>query len=417
MSFRRVIPLFKLFTNTENYNRRVLCHTIPFSSPQKHFIKFRYYSNTRDLPDRVEFLLSKIGKESDISQTSTTTEKATTEIKEIIGSTYGVNYRLKWMEPPRSVLVVKKPFTKSTDKALLEIVNWLHESYPNINIIVEPEVAKKFENELPYVFISQGHGDEYTRIVDFVITIGGDGTILHVSSLFNQCVPPVISFSMGTLGFLLPFHLQHYKSALEDIIKGNVSLLLRMRLSCSMWNTEGKRITKDDIEIGNLQSMNEVNLHRGRYPHLTAIECFVDGQFLTDAVADGLIIATPTGSTAYSLSAVAQGGPIIHPSVQSLIVTPICPRSLSFRPILLPPDVKIQLMIGEESRAPVEVTIDGRIICMLKKGEWLEVQMSPYPIPCVNRIDEGVDWVKDINDLLKWNQNFVNKQLLTHGFV
>lgn len=64
MSFRRVIPLFKLFTNTENYNRRVLCHTIPFSSPQKHFIKFRYYSNTRDLPDRVEFLLSKIGKES-----------------------------------------------------------------------------------------------------------------------------------------------------------------------------------------------------------------------------------------------------------------------------------------------------------------------------------------------------------------
>uniref|UniRef100_U9TH68 ATP-NAD kinase n=1 Tax=Rhizophagus irregularis (strain DAOM 181602 / DAOM 197198 / MUCL 43194) TaxID=747089 RepID=U9TH68_RHIID len=312
------------------------------------------------------------------------------------------------------VLVVKKPFTKSTDKALLEIVNWLHESYPNINIIVEPEVAKKFENELPYVFISQGHGDEYTRIVDFVITIGGDGTILHVSSLFNQCVPPVISFSMGTLGFLLPFHLQHYKSALEDIIKGNVSLLLRMRLSCSMWNTEGKRITKDDIEIGNLQSMNEVNLHRGRYPHLTAIECFVDGQFLTDAVADGLIIATPTGSTAYSLSA---GGPIIHPSVQSLIVTPICPRSLSFRPILLPPDVKIQLMIGEESRAPVEVTIDGRIICMLKKGEWLEVQMSPYPIPCVNRIDEGVDWVKDINDLLKWNQNFVNKQLLTHGFV
>ncbi|GBC01987.1 hypothetical protein RclHR1_04400010 [Rhizophagus clarus] len=415
MSFRRAIPLFKLFTNTANYNRRVLCHTIPFSNSQKHFINFRYYSNTKELPDKVELLLSKIGKKSDIPQMSTTTERASTEIKEIFGSTYGVNYQLRWTEPPRSVLIVKKPFTESTDKALLEIANWLHESHPNINVIVEPEVAKKFENELPYVYvIPQECEDEYSRIVDFVVTIGGDGTILHVSSLFNRCVPPVISFSMGTLGFLLPFHVQHYKSALEDVIKGSVSLLLRMRLSCSMWNTEGKRISNDGIEIGDLQSMNEVNLHRGRYPHLTAIECFVDGQFLTDAVADGLIIGTPTGSTAYSLSA---GGPIIHPSVQSLIITPICPRSLSFRPVLLPPNVKIQLRIGEESRAPTEVTVDGRVICMLDKGEWLEVQMSPYPIPCVNRIDEGVDWVKDINDLLKWNQNFVNKQLLIHGFV
>ncbi|RIA80936.1 ATP-NAD kinase-like domain-containing protein [Glomus cerebriforme] len=406
MSFRRAISLFNLFTNVTNYNRRVL----PCS--QRNFIKFRYYSNATELPNKVELLLSKIEK-IDAPQTSIATEGVTTEIKQVIGSLYGVNYRLKWMEPPRSVLVVKKPLTESTDKAFVDIVSWLHEYHPNMNILVEPEVAKEFEKELPYMYvISKERKDEYARIVDFVITLGGDGTILHVSSLFNQCVPPVISFSMGTLGFLLPFHIHHYKSALEDVIKGNVSLLLRMRLACSMWTTEGERFTKNGIEIGDLQAMNEVNLHRGRYPHLNAIECFVDGQFLTDAVADGLIVATPTGSTAYSLSA---GGPIIHPSVQSLIVTPICPRSLSFRPVLLPPGVKIQLRIGEESRAPTEVTVDGREICMLDKGEWLEVQMSPYPIPCVNRVDEGVDWVKDINDLLKWNQNFVNKQFLIHG--
>ncbi|CAG8790485.1 32865_t:CDS:2, partial [Racocetra persica] len=298
-------------------------------------------------------------------------------------------------------------------------VSWLHDKYPQLNIIIEQETVKEFQNKLPFVYmIPEGRKDEYTRVVDFVVTLGGDGTILHVSSQFDHSVPPIISFSMGTLGFLLPFHIRQYESALESLIKGDVSLLLRMRLTCSMWNAERKRIVRNDKEIGNLQAMNEVNLHRGRFPHLTAINCFVDEQFLTNAVADGLITATPTGSTAYSLSAgtysVASSGPIIHPSVQSILLTPICPRSLSFRPISLPPTAKIKMKISEESRAPLEVTVDGRVICMLDKGDCLEAKMSPYPIPCVNRAGEGVDWVRDINELLKWNQNFVNKQLLTH---
>lgn len=95
--------------------------------------------------------------------------------------------------------------------------------------------------------------------------------------------------------------------------------------------------------VGDRQVMNELTLHRGRSPHLTSIECFVDGQYLTDAIADGLIISTPTGSTAYSLSA---GGPIVHPSVDTLVVTPICPRSLSFRTVLLPTSSRIQLKVS-----------------------------------------------------------------------
>jgi len=200
---------------------------------------------------------------------------------------------------------------------------------------------------LPFVYvIPPGRKDEYTRAVDFVVTLGGDGTILHVSSLFNHCVPPIISFSMGTLGFLLPFHIKDYQTALNDVIRGDVSLLLRMRLACSVWAKNGTRIKRTSgLEIGDMQAMNEVNLHRGRYPHLTNIECFVDGQYLTNAVADGLIVATPTGSTAYSLSA---GGPIIHPSVQNILLTPICPRSLSFRTIILPPTSKIQMRVSNE---------------------------------------------------------------------
>ncbi|CAG8500892.1 11454_t:CDS:10 [Scutellospora calospora] len=368
------------------------------------------HSTTTNLPNKVQFLLEQVGSERQSDETDL--ESAITEIQQISGSAYGGNYKLRWIQQPRSVFVVKKSLSEATEQAFVELINWLHDKYPQINIIIEQEIAKEFQNRLPFVYmIPEGQKDEYTRVVDFVVTLGGDGTILHVSSHFDYSVPPIISFSMGTLGFLLPFHIRQYQSALESLIKGDVSLLLRMRLACSMWNAERKKIVWKDKEIGHLQAMNEVNLHRGRFPHLTAINCFVDEQFLTNAVADGLIAATPTGSTAYSLSA---GGPIIHPCVQSILLTPICPRSLSFRPISLPPAAKIKMKISEESRAPLEVAVDGRVICMLDKGDFLEVEMSPYPIPCVNRVGEGVDWVKDINELLKWNQNFVNKQLLTH---
>ncbi|CAG8636157.1 10603_t:CDS:10, partial [Paraglomus occultum] len=332
-----------------------------------------------------------------------------------VGCTYGGNYKINWVSPPKTILIVRKQFSRTTHSALVEIATWLYENFPYVNIVVEKEVVEESENELPFVKVAPPGSHqkaEYTRIVDFVISLGGDGTMLHVSSLFDSAVPPVVSFSMGTLGFLMPFQFHQYKTMLEEMMQGEVSLALRMRLLCSLWDKDGKRLQRNGKNIPDFQVMNEVNLHRGRYPHLTAINCFVNGQFWTDAVADGLIVATPTGSTAYSLSA---GGPIIHPSVQSLLLTPICPRSLSFRPVILPPNAVIQLRIGDSSRSSTEMTVDGREVYNLTKGEYLEVQMSPYPVPTVSRTNTGIDWLKDVNDLLKWNQSFGNKQLLTHG--
>lgn len=236
-----------------------------------------------------------------------------------------------------------------------------------------------------HLYVSIDQKGEYTRVIDFAITLGGDGTMLHVSSLFPKAAPPVLSFSLGTLGFLMPFgkysidylttrpiltsdgkiDIQTFRSVLAKVIDNDedLSLLLRMRLFCSLHLPNGQRLVRDGNEIcksrlmitnasiiiltveitGDRQVMNELTLHRGRSPHLTSIECFVDGQYLTDAIADGLIISTPTGSTAYSLSA---GGPIVHPSVDTLVVTPICPRSLSFRTVLLPTSSRIQLKVS-----------------------------------------------------------------------
>lgn len=135
------------------------------------------------------------------------------------------------------------------------------------------------------------------------------------------------------------------------MIGGKVGFMMRMRLFCSLHQPSGKRIEIDGLEVSDRQAMNEVTLHRGRSAHLTTIDCFVDEQYLTECVADGLIVSTPTGSTAYSLSA---GGPIVHPSVQSLVLTPICPRSLSFRTVLLPPSSNIELKVETNCKKSIE---------------------------------------------------------------
>lgn len=196
--------------------------------------------------------------------------------------------------------------------------------------------------------------------------------------------------------------------------------------------------------------MNEVSLHRGPSPHLNTIDVFVDGQHLTEAVCDGLIVSTPTGSTAYSLSA---GGPIVHPSLSAIVLTPICPRSLSFRPLVFPSSSSITLrvrnstqpvpfsffgltqifQVGDRSRSPSGVSMDGQSSRILKPGESVRVHASRYPIPCINRSSisdetqgrksEGVgpgkedDWVRDINNLLQYNATFRSKALLRHSRV
>ena len=165
--------------------------------------------------------------------------------------------------------------------------------------------------------------------------------------------------------------------------------------------------------------MNEVIIHRGKNPHLAVVEVFVGGRFLTEAVADGMIVSTPTGSTAYSLSS---GGSIVHPLVPSLLLTPICPRSLSFRPLVLPATAPISLRLSAKNRGrEVQVSIDGsgQIHTV---GAGTEVRVSGEEIvkddgiwrggiPCVMRRAkggaEGDDgWVGGLNGLLKFNYPF-----------
>jgi NADH kinase len=272
------------------------------------------------------------------------------------------------------------------------------------------------------------HTNPYHQKTDILVTLGGDGTILHAASLFStsRAVPPVLSFAMGTLGFLGEFKWSEYKTAYASLRNScahehseqcNIRVLRRNRLQAGVYGVNGERIGGEWGEyegIEDAHAMNELSLHRGRDPHLAILEIFIGPHFLTEAVADGIIVSTPTGSTAYSLSS---GGSILHPSVPSLLLTPICPRSLSFRPLVLPEDAKITLRLSEKNRGrEVEVSVDGRRWGGLGPGQevrvWLETlgdDTGEGGIPCVKRLERlGAEdgWVGGLNGLLKFNYPF-----------
>lgn len=379
---------------------------------------------------------------------------------------------LKWPEPPRNLLLLKKKHAPIVDEAFTELVKHVRQWYPTVSIILESDVAEETHEHLQgpvFPLPAKGSGgDQLAAKVDMTVTLGGDGTILHAASMFSNTptVPPILSFSMGTLGFLGEWKFDEYKRAFRDVyvsgagsgyddsphsqkaaaqcspsnsdnaqgsqpsgwstIRGkfmghgrNARVLLRNRLKVKVdvpkgTNGSGTKETKTGFKHF---AMNEVIIHRGSDPHLAILDVFVGGRFLTEAVADGMIISTPTGSTAYSLSS---GGSIVHPLVPSLLLSPICPRSLSFRPLVLPASTPVTLRLSEKNRGRnVDVSIDG-----VKMDEGFRVGMEISVrgedvkdaqgnwiggVPSIVRAFPGADagsedsWVGGLNSLLKFN--------------
>lgn len=175
-------------------------------------------------------------------------------------------------------------------------------------------------------------------------------------------------------------------------LKPQVCLSMRMRLEVTIVDPDG--VARDEFCV-----LNEVTVDRGSSPYLANLECFCDGTHLTTIQADGVIFATPTGSTAYSMAA---GGSVIHPAVPAILVTPICPHVLSFRPMVLPDHVVLRCFVPDDARSPACVSFDGKERVKLRKGESIQICMSNYPVPTINRVDHSSDWLGS----LKRNFNF-----------
>jgi len=230
--------------------------------------------------------------------------------------------------------------------------------------------------------------------VDLVIVLGGDGTLLSVARITHPFDLPVLAVNLGTLGFLTEFTPQDLYEKLDKVLRGDFQIENRMLLNARLWR--GSRKERD------YNVLNEVVINGGALSRIVNLEVHVNDQYMTSYRADGLIIATPTGSTAHSLSA---GGPIIHPRMHALVLSPICPFALTNRPIVIPDDSEIKVMLATVSE-DIRVTLDGQEGCDMKKDDVLSITKAENCIQLVKSparsyykvLREKLHWGREITD-------------------
>ncbi|KAL5970636.1 NAD kinase [Taenia solium] len=251
------------------------------------------------------------------------------------------------------------------------------------------------------------------NLTDMVICMGGDGTLLHVASIFQDTVPPIISFYMGSLGFLTPFNFADFPHVLEQICTEGGPCILRSRLCCQMIRGKNSKMCPSpSLELDLVEGqtgadyfhiLNEATFTRGNCPYLTVLVLSVDGKEVTRFWGDGLIISTPTGSTAYSMSA---GASILNPAVPAILVTPINAHSLSCRPLVLPFSTRLEVSIAPDARCEsVHLSNDGRLRHhhIIHKDDRVVFTASHFPVPCFGSENQVADWFKDLAHCLHWN--------------
>jgi NAD+ kinase len=236
---------------------------------------------------------------------------------------------------------------------------------------------------------------------DLVLTLGGDGTVLFTSWLFQRIVPPILSFSLGSLGFLTNFEFANFKQHLDTVMgDSGMRVNLRMRFTCTVWRADtSPSAEKGAVEEGEqFEVLNEMVIDRGPSAYVSNLELYGDDELLTIVQADGCIFSTPTGSTAYSLSA---GGSLIHPSIPAILLTPICPHSLSFRPMVLSDTLALKIAVPAKSRSSAYASFDGKGRIELKQGDYVTLEASQYPFPTV--MAGSNEWVESVQRALRWN--------------
>ncbi|MBK9707139.1 MAG: NAD(+)/NADH kinase [Acidobacteria bacterium] len=224
--------------------------------------------------------------------------------------------------------------------------------------------------------------------VDLIIVLGGDGTMLGAARLIGPRQIPVLGVNFGWLGYLTEFTLKEMFPALDRLIEGRLSIDYRMLLDVI--------VKRGDDVIASHRALNDAVVNKSAPARMPQLECYVDGMFVNSFRADGMIIATPTGSTAYSLSA---GGPIVHPGMSAIILTPICPHMLSNRPVVVSGDSTVEMRI-KVSSDDLMLTIDGQLGISLELDDRIELRRSRFIFTLVRPASRN--YFEVLRTKLKW---------------
>jgi NAD+ kinase len=279
-------------------------------------------------------------------------------------------------------------------KAFPNLLNWFKNK--GVSVIISNRIAEN-AGSLTETFPTAAEED-LPHYCDMILAIGGDGTILSTVHLIGDRATPVLGINVGGLGFLTEIPLENFMEEFEKILEGKFRIEKRLILQGNI---------NDNPEP--LYALNEILIDKGSSVRVIQIEMEVEGQFLNSYIADGVLVSTPTGSTAYSLSS---GGPIVVPSANVLVINPVCPHTLTNRPTIIPADAVIKAIIRTEHSEFI-IAGDGRDVHYCKTRTHLTVKKAPFCAHLVKPLDSSffhllhskLNWSKDFRDKNRWSHD------------
>ena len=258
-------------------------------------------------------------------------------------------------------------------KVLPDIVSWAKDR--GINLYITTRIESQLKGlDLDYQLIESA--DDFAKL-DFILALGGDGTILSLARAIGDHGTHILGIHLGELGFLAEVVLEDMFPRLDAVAEGNYNIQKRMVIKC---------IVKNGNEPQTFYALNDIVVDRGKSQRLLNCELLANDDFVAKYNADGLIVATPTGSTAYSL---ASGGPIVMPTFGSMVVTPICPHTLTLRPIVFSDDQILEISFPVDGGKEMALAIDGQVNEYLKSTAKVVIQKATFKINMVNFMDSN----------------------------
>ncbi|MFL5354568.1 NAD(+)/NADH kinase [Archangium sp.] len=276
------------------------------------------------------------------------------------------------------VLVAKKDKPEAA-----ELAARIREHYPSLEVLGDRLLA----HTLGWQRVDDR---ELAARAELVVVLGGDGTLIHAARLLDGRPTPIMGVNLGSLGFMTEIPVEELFTSLDEVLAGRFKTDSRMKL-CSRLVREGKVLVQDEV-------LNDVVINKGALARIADHEVSIEGVPIATYKADGVILATPTGSTAYSLSA---GGPIVHPSVDCTVLSPICSHALTHRPIIVPADRTIRVTLATET-ADTFLTLDGQTGHSLQCGDSIEVVRSPNRVNLVR--NPRVGYFSILRQKLHWGE-------------
>jgi len=289
----------------------------------------------------------------------------------------------------RSIGIISKPRKEEMAALLPELLAWL--KHRGIQALIDRETASSLDAAArSAIDVPILERSELPQRSDLILVLGGDGTLLAAARNVGSHNVPILAVNLGSLGFLTAVTVGELYDSLELVLNGKHQIDCRKMLQV--------QVIRAGNVAGTYQALNDAVLNKAAIARILDFEAYVDGRFLTLFKADGVIISTPTGSTAYSLAA---GGPIIYPSVEAFIVTPICPHTLTNRPVVVPDRSRIEIVIKGEAES-VFLTVDGQVGLSLHNEDRIVCDLSPSRINLVRPPHK--EFFEVLRSKLKWGE-------------